>query len=155
MRLNSVLLPTFGRPTMATTGKPSVGASSSRTRPERRARRGATSGGAGDGRAAPAPAPSVERRAPVGRLGNGGQRTLRQLRGALLRIGRAGEGVDPLGHGLQVLDRCGRPAGHPDNPRTVEGSRVDQVARALDLNGLPAGNLTQPGELPRVGAVAP
>src|SRR5688572_31333437 len=124
-RLKSVLLPTLGRPTKATTGRPSVGVVSE-VRPdvERRARRGATVlGGARDGsarRAALRATLVVERGAAVRRLGDGGQRSVsKSLRLGAPFIGSA-QLVDALRNLLEVFDGGRRPAGHADDLRVRE-----------------------------------
>src|SRR5688500_11039023 len=119
MRLKSVLLPTLGRPTMATVGSPARGRDSDvlRRLGERRGRRmlrGATfrllawlpveppSGGAG-GLPARLPALPTDRRAAIGGLGDQRQRLACQLDGSCLGLVRAGQLQDASGHGLQVL----------------------------------------------------
>ncbi len=91
MRLKSVDLPTLGRPTMATTGRPATGASRSSLPGRRRVRRLGTSGGA-------------ERRAAVGRLGHGGDGRVRQLGGLWTASRRC-----------RPARRCARP--RPPGPR--------------------------------------
>ena len=96
-RLNSVLLPTLGRPTKATTGSPSRGASAMRPasgacrgaaprlRPRRRRRvRGLR------------PALLVDRRAAIGRLRDLGQGLVRERRRVRALRVRAGQLVDAL-----------------------------------------------------------
>ena len=121
-RLKSVLLPTFGRPTMATTGSapPSRvvegagGLGRQRSSGAGRRSRGAREGGRSTGR-----------RRGHGQGGPG------KLRGPRLHVGRARHLEDVLGDVAQVLDRRRRAAGHPDDAGRGEDLGVGQVADAL------------------------
>ncbi len=110
-RLNSVLLPTFGRPTIATTGIPPRPLATVRRRPRRRPGRdrGGPSGARSSGR--PASRRDRARRGPA-------------RRHAAARLGRAGHLEDPLGDVAQVLDRrrgAARDADDPRRSRTAPG----------------------------------
>src|SRR6185295_9591992 len=95
-RLNRVLLPTFGRPTIATTGIP--------PRPL------ATSGGTRGADLVGTARSRRERGRPAGRCRGAIERGVGQRGGVGLHLGRAGHLQDVLGHVAQVLDRGGSSA---------------------------------------------
>ena len=139
-RLNSVLLPTFGRPTMATTGSPAVAATGDLGR-------------AGGGRTAD----FGQRGRPAGWGCRDGERGVGQLAAAW----RCASGV-PASSRIRSATAWRSSIGvevPPVTPTTARPSNtagVGQVAGALDLDRRRAGDLAQPGQLlgVRAGAAA-